>query len=990
MTRRILAASAACAALAAIVGGVPVLVGAVAGNPLPAEVPTVDEVVSALTARDTGQLFLRTLTVVAWLAWASFALSVLVEIPAAVRRRPALRLAGLGPQQRLAAALVAAVIVGASAPAMATASVTRPAPAYVAVAEPASGQVYVVAHGDQLGAVAERFLGQLNRYDDLARLNGVSDPDRISPGQRLALPSGAADRGVRSHAVGRVESAKPAGPLSYVTARGDRLADVAARLTGSPGRYREIAALNGISDPNRVGAGQRLQLPADAADRGPRRHANGTVIGEQAPQPPAATEQAPPPPDPAPPDSIPAPETAPPTSPTNDEDADDGVLDQLVLVGVPLMAAGLFSTLALAVLRRRRRRLLERRPVDARVADPAEPRTESDMRVVAQPVAVDRLDHALRALSADLADRDAVTMPDFIGVWMEGDTVHALLTRQAPGPPAPWEHEELTWTLPADADLPQADGQLAPLPALAAVGSQPGMHLLLDLERLGLVTITGDTRRAENLLRYLAGELAFNTWSDHVDVILAGFDADETANLIALNAERVTAAASTQAAIDRARRRVEQAVASMDRVGTDPLTGRIQDIVADAWMPQVYLVKDPTMDDLTALQRLGKELDNAGRCTVVVVVVTTEPIGRWPVHIDDSGRLSIDFLGLEDADETLDAASLSSTDLRAISGLLRHVSPSTSAPEERPTVVDAASSVPSIVVPVAAPTPRTPSRAHNDPTLDRDLRDWADPAIPRPRISILGPATVEAAGIAPADRPRFYTEIVVYLATRGERGVLSDQLDEALWPGQRVKVTTRRSAMTRTRRWLGSGPDGEPWLPEATADRRYRLRDGYLLDWDLFRRLRERSDSRGPAGTGDLRLALGMVRGEPLAGADMAFSSVARNPYTWLPNSDIQPHHITSAVVDAAHRLVELCLASGDTAGARWAVERAWTADRYRTSDITWRDMLRVAAADGNTAELQQTVADLMEARDAEVPEDLDSETYQTLCDVAPDVVGRD
>ncbi|WP_203927921.1 LysM peptidoglycan-binding domain-containing protein [Virgisporangium ochraceum] len=933
-------------------------------------------------------MFLRTLTVVAWLAWASFALSVLVEIPAAIRRRPALRLAGLGPQQRLAAALVAAVIVGASAPAVATASVTRAAPAYVVAAEQPTGQLYVVAPDDRLTAVAERFLGERRRYDDLARLNGLPDPDRIAAGQKLVLPVGAVDRGARPHAVGRVDDSKPAGPLSYVTARGDRLADIAVRLTGDPDRYREIAQLNGIRDPDRIGASQRLQLPADAADRGPRGHATGTILGRPVSQPPAAAEPTPPPPDPAPP-SAPAAEAPPPASPTDDADADDNVLDQLVLIGVPLMAAGLLATLALALLRRHRRRLLERRPVDARIADPAEPRIESDMRVVAQPVAVDRLDHALRALSIELADRDALTLPDFIGVWMEGDTVHTLLTRQPPAPPAPWEHEELTWTLPADAGLPEADGQLAPLPALAAVGSQPGMHLLLDLERLGLVTITGDTGRAENLLRYLAGELACNTWSDHVDVIVAGFDADETADLIALNADRVTAAANTRAAIDRARRRVEQAVASMDRVGTDPLTGRIQDIVADAWMPQVYLVKDPTMDDLTALQRLDKELDNAGRCTVVVVVVSTEQVGRWPVHIDDDGRLSIDFLGLAGTDETLEAASLSRTELGAISGLLRQVSPSTAAPEEQPAVADAASSVPSIVVPIAAPTPRTPSRAHNDPTLDRDLRDWADPAIPRPRISILGPAMVEAAGVAPADRPRFYTEIVVYLATRGERGVLSDQLDEALWPGQRVKVTTRRSAMTRTRRWLGSGADGEPWLPEATADRRYRLRDGYLLDWDLFRRLRERSDSRGPAGMSDLRLALGLVRGEPLAGADMAYSSVARNPYTWLPNSDIQPHHLTSAVVDAAHRLVELCLASGGTAGARWAVERAWTADRYRTSDITWRDMLRVAAADGNTAELQQTVTDLMESRDAEVPEDLDSETYQTLCEVAPDVVGR-
>ncbi|WP_203993953.1 LysM peptidoglycan-binding domain-containing protein [Virgisporangium aurantiacum] len=972
----------------------PTALAAVAGNPLPGQVPTMDEVADAVMARDTGELFLRTLTIVAWVAWASFVLSVLVEIPATIRRRPALRLVGLGPQQRLAAALVAAIVIGAAAPAVATASVTRAGPAATAFAAAASGQVYVVAPDDRLADIAVRYLGDAGRYHELGRLNGLSDPDRIAAGQRLVLPTDAVDRGARPHAAGAVEAASPAGQLAYVVARGDRLAEIADRFTGEPERYRELAETNGIGDPDRIRAGQRLQLPPDATDRGPHRNATGTVLGERAaPPPPTAVDPTQPAPpastEPTPPVGSAAPATPAQPAPTDDVDGDDSVLDQLILFGVPLMGAGLFAALTLALLRRRRRRLQERRPVGGRIPDPAEPRIETTMRVVAQPVAVERLDQALRALSAGLADRDDQTLPDVIGVWMEADTVHTLLTRPAPDPPPPWQNERFTWTLSADAELPDVNGHLAPLPTVAAVGSRPGMHLLLDLERLGLVTVTGDARRAENLLRYLAGELACNTWSDHVDVIVAGFDADETADLIALNTDRVTAAASTQAAIDRARRRVEQSVASMDRVGTDPFVGRIEDIVADAWMPQVYLVKNPSTADLVTLQRFDKELDSAGRCTVAVVTTSTETIGRWPVHIDGNGRLSIDFLGLADTEDALDAASLSRSELGAIAGLLRQAQSTENEKIQRGAVADAASAVPVIVVPVSKTVPRTASRQQSDPTLDRDLRDWVDPAIPRPRISILGPATVEATGTAPADRPRFYTEIVVYLVTRGARGVLSDQLDEALWPGQTVKVTTRRSAMTRTRRWLGSASDGEPWLPEATTDRRYRLRDGFLLDWDLFRRLRERSDNRGPAGMSDLRVALGMVRGAPLADADIAFSSVARNPYTWLPTSDIQPHHLTSAVVDAAHRLTELCLAGGDTAGARWAVEQAWKADPYRTSDITWRDMLRVAAAEGNSAELEQVVADLIDAREAEVPEDLDSETYQVLCEVAPHYVGN-
>ena len=105
----------------------------------------------------------------------------------------------------------------------------------------------------------------------------------------------------------------------------------------------------------------------------------------------------------------------------------------------------------------------------------------------------------------------------------------------------------------------------------------------------------------------------------------------------------------------------------------------------------------------------------------------------------------------------------------------------------------------------------------------------------------------------------------------------------------------------------------------------------------------------------------------------------------WLPTSDIQPHHLAAAVVDTAHRLVELCLDGGDISGARWAVDQAWLADPERASDIAWRDLLRVAAAEGNSAELDQLLGELMNARDAEVPEDLDRETYRLLYDLMPE-----
>src|SRR5213079_1556533 len=163
--------------------------------------------------------------------------------------------------------------------------------------------------------------------------------------------------------------------------------------------------------------------------------------------------------------------------------------------------------------------------------------------------------------------RPADQMPDIVGVWLGGATVNLLLTGPCPNPPAGWVADQLTWTLPEDAVLPEVDGQLAPLPVLVAVGSQPGMHLLLDLERLGLLAIGGDPARAGDLLRYIAAELSCNAWSDHVEVTVAGFDAAETSELLALGGERIDAAPSIAAAVERIRRRAGQVVQSLDHLG---------------------------------------------------------------------------------------------------------------------------------------------------------------------------------------------------------------------------------------------------------------------------------------------------------------------------------------------------------------------------------------------------------------------------------------
>ncbi|MGW0506421.1 LysM peptidoglycan-binding domain-containing protein [Micromonospora sp. NPDC003241] len=233
---RVLTGFGALVVLIGLLVGGPIALLAFAGNPLPDHVPTLAEIGTTLTSRDDGQLFLRALAIVGWFGWATFALSVLVELGAQSLRRPAPRLPGMGRQQRAAAALVGSVaLIIAASPAATAATTAYTAPTYSAPAATASfaapatlagpatafepvtsrterttadAPVYKVAKGDYLGKVADRYLDDFEDYRKLAALNNLRDPDRIRPGQLITLPTDANDQGARPHATGRLVGAQ--------------------------------------------------------------------------------------------------------------------------------------------------------------------------------------------------------------------------------------------------------------------------------------------------------------------------------------------------------------------------------------------------------------------------------------------------------------------------------------------------------------------------------------------------------------------------------------------------------------------------------------------------------------------------------------------------------------------------------------------------------------------------------------------------------------
>jgi hypothetical protein len=88
------------------------------------------------------------------------------------------------------------------------------------------------------------------------------------------------------------------------------------------------------------------------------------------------------------------------------------------------------------------------------------------------------------------------------------------------------------------------------------------------------MSIAGDPDRAVALLRYLAGEMACNSWSDDVEITIAGFPATETELLVALNPDRIRAVSSVPDAAARLRRRASAVTTALGQAG-DALAGRV-------------------------------------------------------------------------------------------------------------------------------------------------------------------------------------------------------------------------------------------------------------------------------------------------------------------------------------------------------------------------------------------------------------------------------
>ena len=106
---------------------------------------------------------------------------------------------------------------------------------------------YTVKAGDSLSAIAAHY-GM--SYETLARLNNISNPNRIYVGQTLNL-------GTKANTSTRYAATSSSNNGSYTVKAGDTLSAIAARYGMS---YQTLARINNISNPNQIIVGQHIVL----------------------------------------------------------------------------------------------------------------------------------------------------------------------------------------------------------------------------------------------------------------------------------------------------------------------------------------------------------------------------------------------------------------------------------------------------------------------------------------------------------------------------------------------------------------------------------------------------------------------------------------------------------------------------------------------------------------------------------------------------------
>lgn len=889
----------------ALIAAVPWALVTFFGWPLPRQFPDWSEVVSTPIQLIDPTVILNFFVCMAWAAWAVVIAYLVVDI-GDVARGLGQRLHRFGPLSGLAAKLVAAVVLLitlARQPAT-SAAPYRPVPI-----------TYV------------------------AELPTTEPPVPPSTLPEASLPATAAQ-------------AIELDP-TYSVCRGDSLWSIAEAHLGSGFRWQEIHDLNRdqIADPDYIEIDQVLVLPADA-------------VGIELPVVPEA-EAAPfpldapviaPQPTPAPP-STPAPDNAPsptstasprssvvpsapnssdrPAAPEADptESSSDwgvtGFASPVPAVPGIAGATALSSGLLVALLRSRRRtsalgnhrrkgRDLERAIVAA-----------ADIPLVRWA------GQELASLASSISDRHFDAGP--VAVEFSAETGLEILWDRPvwSRAPRPWEAVPggWGWRCLYDAEAPVPDADLpSPIAGLVTFGQREGKQLLVDLDSLGSLSITGDPVRAENFVRSLVLELGANDdLSDaYVFAVEGALDIDGAEHL-----DRVQ-----PAALDDVYDRLAS-VAGSDGEDSDgaALSGFARRVHGDDLASlEVYVAVARSSPDIASLIQVA-----TARSGSVAIVLGDAPAAAT-LAIDASGSARLEPLGL-----SFDAAGVGRDLAAQVAVLLDDTA-------EQPSIADVGSGIePSERVevdPATADGGGTLELEDEPPTPDllslidltggpgEDLDEWTLPPV-RLLVRVLGIPAIR-------DRPRLGRRelMVVVYAACSPRPVTPAEIQDAIWGGDAVSQKTVSNLIGHTRTALGDW-DQQPILSRVSSGT-MQLAEGVYSDHRLFEILTDRA-AQVPSSRAAplLHQALDLIDGPPF-NAD---------GYEWAHVSQLVAE-IEARVERATLDLVNLELQAGDIEEARRAVTQGLRA--LPGNEVLYRERIRIEETAGNTKAARSALKELI------------------------------
>lgn len=884
--------------LAAFVAGVPAALIALAPTYLP-DLTSVGQLWGQLTAPDNGTLLLGTLGAVAWLAWAAFSTSVILELVAGARRMRAPTIPLLGGVQRTASNLIATagILLAVSGHLAATATpahadpittsqdlahetpalaagVSRTPPPVRDTPSPVENLPSVtVQRGDTLWDLAERHLGSGTRYTQIRDLNlhrtqsdgrTLADADWILPGWTLLLPADATE--VTPAAEATVVA--PANAATVTVQPGDTLWSIAERHLGDGHLYPKLVDLNAdrpqpdggrLTDPNRIRPGWTFLLPTGA-----------TPIARPTPAPPAPPAVPPAtdadtPTTTAVPDAVEPPigpwpaATQPPqalsvprTSPAATESAR---VAPWFLGLAALGAVGFVGEIGRRRhLQQRARAIGETIPLPTSGSPPAV--AERELRTAATPVTIPALITTLTNVASRCFD-SGLDLPRVGALLLDEHHLTLLLTDDASDAVPPFNSTALRrWvatTLDVAAEEPIDDpDQPMPYPLLVTLGHTSDATLIVNLEAAGTLSITGDDTVAEDVLRALVIEAATSDLAGRLPVKID----DKLADLAAgFEDFRLRPADDRD---DRGALEKEVAGYMAAHGHADTLQARAKREPPDIWLPVTHV--EHTLRSAPSAPWTG------------VVTLTRDPAAiGWTLQTRFDGSARLEPLAVDVQPQRLTAEHL---------GELRSVLLTSLPPEPQSETRAPLATIAEDIAAVTSSTPRPPEPGDAEAEVSIDL---------------LGPIRFQGLPATADHLTAQMKELLVYLALHGP--ATGADLEEVLWGGERVRSGTRATLAYRVRDRVGKDV-----LPKATDNGHFRLGPTVTTDWARFQNLVADALTRnGSDRINALADALALVRDRPLRG-------ISGGQYSWA-DYDIQ--QMTSAIADAAHLLARLLHQTG-------------------------------------------------------------------------------